>query len=117
MKHLTLVSPEDRARFVPVRLDFSLPPQLSPDEAQPLLYPAASKHIPIRGFWFCLYTIAAPTSTHRELHLIVLVSGHKRPPALHPLLFEDGDGGKLLLMSDHIQGTLLGRLGSAREPI
>lgn len=60
---------------------------------------------------------AAPTSTYRELHLIVFVAGHKRPPALHSLLFEDRDGGKLLLMPDHAQGTLLGRLGSAREPI
>lgn len=65
----------------------------------------------------CFYVTAAPTSTYRELHLVVFVTGHERPPALHPLLFEDRDGGKLLLMSDHIQGTLLGRLGPAREPI
>lgn len=60
---------------------------------------------------------AAATSTHCQLHLIVFIAGHERPPALHPLLLEDGDGGKLLLVADHVQGTLLGRLGSAREPI
>lgn len=66
---------------------------------------------------FSLNPKLAPPSTDRELHLIVLVAGHERPPALDPLLLEDGDGGKLLLIPDHIQGTLLGRLGSARESV
>lgn len=55
--------------------------------------------------------------TYRELHLIVLISGYKRPPALDPLLFEDGNGGQVLLISDHAKGALLGCLGTTREPI
>lgn len=55
--------------------------------------------------------------TYRELHLIVLISGYKRPPALDPFLFEDGNGGQLLLISDHVKGTLLGGLGATREPV
>lgn len=55
--------------------------------------------------------------SYRELNLVVLIPRHKRPPALHPLLLEDGNGWKLVLVFDHVEGTLLGRLGSAREPI
>ncbi len=63
------------------------------------------------------YTSALLVPTHRELHLIVLITGYKRPPALDPLLFEDGDGGQLLLVSDHVKGTLLGRLGATGKPV
>lgn len=59
----------------------------------------------------------SPRVSYRQLNLIVLIPGHKRPPALHPLLLEDGNGGKLVLVFDHVEGTLLGRLGSAREPV
>ncbi len=55
--------------------------------------------------------------TYRELHLIVLISGYKWPPALDPLLFEDRNGGQLLLISDHVNRTLLGCLGATREPV
>lgn len=115
VKHLTLVSPGDRARSVQVRLDLSLPPLLSPGEAQPPLCPAVIQHTLVgQG---SISKSAARPSTYRELHLVVLVAGHEWPPALDPLLFEDGDGGKLLLFSDHIQGTLLGCLGPARKPV
>lgn len=55
--------------------------------------------------------------TYRELHLIILISGYKRPPPLDPFLLEDRNGGQFLLISDQLQGTLLGRLSAAREPI
>lgn len=62
-------------------------------------------------------TARLPTpASHRELHLVVLIPGYERPPSFHALLFEDGDGGKLVLVSDHVEGALLGRLGAAREP-
>lgn len=55
--------------------------------------------------------------SYRELHLIILIAGHKGPPPFDPFLFEDGNGGKLLLISDHVKGTLLGGLGATREPV
>lgn len=64
-----------------------------------------------------IFSISPSSQTYRELHLVVLISGHERPPPFDPLLFEDGDGGQLMLISDHVKGTLLGRLGATREPI
>lgn len=52
-----------------------------------------------------------------ELHLIVLITSNKRPPAFHSLLFEDGNRGEFLLISDHVEGALLSCLGPTRKPV
>lgn len=70
--------------------------------------------------WLCsagIFSSSPSSLTYRELHLVVLISGHEWPPAFDPLLFEDGNGGQLVLISDHVKGTLLGRLGATREPV
>ncbi len=50
------------------------------------------------------------TLTHREFKLVLFISGHKRPPAFDPLLFEDGDHGHLCFICHHLDGALLGSL-------
>lgn len=55
--------------------------------------------------------------THRELKLILFVSGHKRPPAFDPLLLEDGHHGHLSFVGHHLDGALLGSLCSTREAV
>lgn len=58
-----------------------------------------------------------PVQAYRELHLIILISSYKRPPSFHSLLFEDGNGGQLMLISDHVKGALFGCLCAPREPV
>lgn len=52
-----------------------------------------------------------------NLQFIILISGHERPPALHPLLLEDGDHGQLCLVCHHLQAALFRCLGSPGEAV
>ena len=55
--------------------------------------------------------------TDCELHLLALVLDMEGPPALHPLVLEEGHVWHRVVILQHGQSALFGGLGTTREAV